>query len=549
MRIPVIRGARCDCSWRQGVQRDKCVLKDGVVFEVPRKKAKYPVVDVFAGPGGLGEGFASVDDGNGNSRFENIASIERDEFSHRTLRLRHFLRSFPGGEFPEEYYLYLKGKMSSDDLFQSHPKETGKADDSAMRISLGPDTRNKVKQLIGCKLGNRKKWALVGGPPCQAYSLVGRSRRAHDPDFESDDRHLLYKEYLKIIIDHRPPVFVMENVKGLLSSRIDGKLIVSRIVSDLRNPVAALDSKPDGLRYKLFSLAEDEIPECEVEPRQFLVKAEQYGVPQSRHRMFIVGIRSDIDVRPATLKKQQAPTVKETIGDLPKIRSGLTYGNDDPLSWRNEVARIARMNLQLPVCAKQASEIMCLIKECVTRNSFPEQRYSRKYPGRSRCKHEALRRMYDPDLPVLTSYETRGHMPPDLHRYMFAAAFSQVTKKSPKLSNFPVSLLPRHRNVQHGRAGTLFSDRFRVQLPDKPSTTITSHISKDGHYFIHYDPEQCRSLTVREAARLQTFPDNYKFEGPRTSQYHQVGNAVPPYLARQIASIISEVLDAMKGGL
>ena len=129
---------------------------------------------------------------------------------------------------------------------------------------------------------------------------------------------------------------------------------------------------------------------------------------------------------------------------------------------------------------------------------------------------------------------------------MYAAIFVEVTGKSPKLADFPMALLPNHENVELGRNGKMFSDRFRVQLPDQPATTITSHISKDGHYFIHYDPSQCRSLTVREAARLQTFPDNYFFVGNRTSQYHQVGNAVPPYLARQIAEIIAEVLDSIQ---
>jgi DNA (cytosine-5)-methyltransferase 1 len=140
------------------------------------------------------------------------------------------------------------------------------------------------------------------------------------------------------------------------------------------------------------------------------------------------------------------------------------------------------------------------------------------------------------------NHETRGHIRKDLHRYFFAAVFAKKRGRSPLLEDFPRALLPNHENVADALKETKFNDRFRVQLASRPSTTIVSHISKDGHYYIHYDPSQCRSLTVREAARLQTFPDNYFFEGPRTEQYKQVGNAVPPLLAKQIAQIVAELL-------
>jgi DNA (cytosine-5)-methyltransferase 1 len=131
-------------------------------------------------------------------------------------------------------------------------------------------------------------------------------------------------------------------------------------------------------------------------------------------------------------------------------------------------------------------------------------------------------------------------MTSDLHRYLYAACYARVHRRSPDLKDFPASLHPEHRNLDDALRKGLFDDRFRVQLAHRPATTITSHIAKDGHYFIHYDESQCRSLTVREAARLQTFPDNYYFCGPRTHQYRQVGNAVPPLLAYQIASLVAK---------
>jgi DNA (cytosine-5)-methyltransferase 1 len=147
---------------------------------------------------------------------------------------------------------------------------------------------------------------------------------------------------------------------------------------------------------------------------------------------------------------------------------------------------------------------------------------------------------YDRKLGGVCNHETRGHIHKDLQRYLFAAVYAQAKGQSPLLKDFPRQLLPHHENVEAALTENKFNDRFRVQVAEKPSTTVVSHISKDGHYYIHYDPTQCRSLTVREAARLQTFPDNYLFEGPRTEQYKQVGNAVPPWLAKQIAQIAAE---------
>jgi DNA (cytosine-5)-methyltransferase 1 len=368
-----------------------------------------------------------------------------------------------------------------------------------------------------------------------------------DPDFEQDEKHTLYLEYLRIIADHRPPIFVMENVKGLLSATIEGKSAINRIVRDLQQPATAIAGAPADLAYRLYSLTEEEMAEGEVDPRLFLVRAEDHGIPQARHRMFIVGIRSDLKVRPSTLRKMTAPTVRDTLGSLPAIRSGLSKEKDSHDAWLSAIRHIASMNIrgQLNGAAYAGPVARELRFDKLIEMRSPRSTSSSRYEMR-RPNHDVLRSLYDERLTVLTAHDARSHMASDLRRYLYAATFAQETGRSPKLADFPANLLPDHQNVEEGRSGKMFSDRFRVQLADQVSTTITSHISKDGHYFIHYDPAQCRSLTVREAARLQTFPDNYFFAGPRTEQYHQVGNAVPPKLAQQIAEIVAEVLDSIR---
>lgn len=240
----------------------------------PRHQPAFPVVDLFAGAGGLGEGFASALTKRGSALFRSVASIERDEFSHQTLLLRHFLRHFPDGEAPEEYYDFLAKRIAIEDLFAAWPAAFAEARHSALRISLGPDSHAQVKTLIRDRLAGSDRWALVGGPPCQAYSLVGRSRMMKRPDFDQDERHTLYLEYLRIIADHRPPIFVMENVKGLLSATIEGNSAISRIVRDLQQPGKRIRGTSRDLTYRLYSLSEEDLADAEVDPRCFVVRAE-----------------------------------------------------------------------------------------------------------------------------------------------------------------------------------------------------------------------------------------------------------------------------------
>lgn len=511
-----------------------------------------PVIDLFAGPGGLGEGFASFTAGNSAAAFAVRLSIEKDTVAHQTLLLRKFYHSF--SKPTDDYFEYIGDKLSREELFARYPSQFEVASQQAWQAELGLETQSTVNRRISAALNGSSAWALIGGPPCQAYSLVGRSRMQSrsNPDFESDHRHFLYREYLRIVAHHRPPVFLMENVKGLLSATHGGEKIFHRILSDLREPGKALNMiDRSRLRYRLHSLAHSVqgslSKACAIpDPSSLVVRAEDYGIPQARHRIFVLGIREDISVLPNLLERSSPMTMADAIDDLPCLRSKLSREEDSEEAWRSAVYEVRDQPwFKSPSCsailgaAREAASALGLMTE----GRLEVGTRWRSWSGRPR-EHS---RWYRAGCRGLSHHEARGHMRSDLHRYFFAACFARANGRSPTLGSFPYELLPEHSNTEQGRRGEMFSDRFRVQLPDRPSATVTSHIAKDGHYFIHHDPTQCRSLTVREAARLQTFPDSYYFEGPRTMQYHQVGNAVPPLLARQIAAIVYDVLSRSTG--
>lgn len=508
-----------------------------------------PIIDLFAGPGGLGEGFSSLLNSKNERVFKIKLSVEMDESAHSTLELRAFTREFPPGQIPADYYNYLSGDLTREELFSKHPLQAQNAKEEAWHAELGSESAPEevLDQRIQTALGKTKNWVLIGGPPCQAYSLAGRSRVIGDgtgrDKYDADPRHHLYLHYLRIIAAHRPPVFVMENVKGLLSAKVKKESIFDQILGDLKNPLNAIPKARrddnDSLSYRLMPLVESTGEVVGIfEPEDFIIRAEKFGIPQARHRLIILGIRSDIDGQPELLEPADEVSVKAAIGDLPRLRSGLSKENDTAEAWLAAIKKITSSRWFNSTKLPPGLHVSILTATQNIRKNLGRGGPYIKGSKKAKCHADWYN---DAKLDGVINHETRGHIIQDLHRYLFATVFSKENDRSPLLEDLPKQLLPKHKNVQEALKETKFNDRFRVQLENRPSTTVVSHISKDGHYFIHYDPTQCRSLTVREAARLQTFPDNYFFEGPRTEQYRQVGNAVPPLLARKIAKIVADL--------
>lgn len=514
----------------------------------------YHVVDLFAGPGGLAEGFSQCRDSNGNRRFRIALSVEKDEAAHRTLRLRALFRQFDRGpsarRFERHYFSWLNGGTDQPEWARLFPEEWSAAEAEAQCLELGDAASDREidRRLRSVRKEAGDRCIVIGGPPCQAYSLAGRSRNMGKAGYrpEDDERHFLYREYIRILSKVNPAAFVMENVKGLVSANVSGEAMGDRILEDLRHAGAS------GIGYTLLPIVSPGALNDgrSLSMKDFLVRSEELGLPQARHRVIIVGLRNDLWPlgMPPVMPPTSLPpvTARDVLEGLPLLRSGLSKEPDSAAAWRESV--LSAFEAIIAVTAKTDPAVSAKART-IQRKFRSRATLERTGTGKPAvapdCPMGLTNWIVDSRIESVPNHEARGHVASDLRRYLFASLFALVHDRSPKSDEYPDALAPSHLNWKSGH----FSDRFRVQVWSRPATTVTSHISKDGHYFIHPDPLQCRSLTVREAARLQTFPDNYVFLGNRTQQYVQVGNAVPPFLARNIADVVWKLLEQKAQGV
>lgn len=405
-------------------------------------------IDLFAGAGGLSEGFF-------REEFNPVAHVEMNKEACDTLKTRIAFHYLTYTKKTKNYNAYLKNEISRDELWNQIPKELLNA---VINDEISNKTIQSIFSQIDKNLDSRKYVDLIiGGPPCQAYSLVGRGR---DPNgMEGDKRNYLFRYYAQFLERYKPKYFVFENVLGLLTA--GNKKYLNEMV-------------------KLF----DSIGYSVAEPT--VLNAEEYGVLQKRRRVIIIGQRGrkkfDFPLLGKVINNWQ--TRKDLLFDLPKLKPG-----DE---------------LQIANYTKPINEYL---KENEIRNG----------------------------VDFVTQHITRNHNDRDLEIYSIAIDKWINNKQRLKYNDIP-KRLQTHKNTK------AFLDRYKVVDPDGYSHTVVAHIAKDGHYYIYPDIKQIRSISVREAARLQSFPDNYFFEGGRTAAFKQIGNAVPPLMAQKIAISIKDQL-------
>lgn len=404
------------------------------------------IIDVFSGAGGLTEGFRNKE------YFKFICHVEMDKAACASLELRNIYYYLKNKNNLSPYFEYIQGKISKQTLCSIIPSYVTK---DILHEEISKDTLPAIFDFIDKRLGGEDLDGIIGGPPCQAYSTIGRVNNKAKKS--TDKRIYLYTHYLDFLNRYKPKFFVFENVKGLCSFRdISGNLLLPKIIHEFN--IAGYK-----VQYKI-------------------INASDFGVPQKRERIFLIGHRKDLIFDKSFFGclyeyTEKAPILKELFEDLPSIKSGKNSNN----------------------------------YSCNHSNKFVE-----KY----------IRNKED----VLTQHVARPHNKNDLRIYKLVLK-AKKEGKNLKYIDIPVEL-QTHSNT------TSFLDRYKALDYNSISHTIVAHISKDGHYYIHPDLSQNRSITVREAARIQGFPDDFYFEYSRTAAFRQIGNAVPPILSFKIASAI-----------
>jgi len=416
---------------------------------------QYTVIDLFAGAGGLTEGFL-------RHSFNTVAHVEMNQYATQTLETRLLYYRLAEVGMKDFYYQYFSGEISRDD-FIAGCKEHRIDDTGVNHCEISEKTESGLIRSVKKRLkeeGEKSVDVIIGGPPCQAYSLVGRGR-AKD-GMVNDPRNLLYLYYLKAIRTFKPKIFVFENVPGITSS-LKGKV------------------------FEDFTRKIGEMGYC-GDPKARILNAADFGVLQNRKRIVYIGWKKGLNFDyPDFQVKRSEYNVGSLFDDLPDLYPG--EGSNDPQEYLTNAS------------SGYLKETGIRTDEPVVRNHFARNHNDRdrdiyrRVIRRWESQHERLR--YD-DLP---------------------------------------EKLKTHKKRK------VFTDRFKVLDKDGYSHAVLAHLAKDGHYFIYPDSKYARSITVREAARIQSFPDSFLFEGPRTAQYVQIGNAVPPLMATGIAEEIKKGLD------
>ena len=409
---------------------------------------KLTFIDLFAGCGGLSEGFLQ------SKKFEALAHVEWEKPMVSTLRNRLFTKWRHSEEDALKRVIHFDIQKTEELINGNWNKETA----SLYSSTNHPDI---IKKGLRGLIGKQKVNLIIGGPPCQAYSIAGR---AQDKNSMKDDyRNYLFESFVKVVNEFNPDIFVFENVPGLLSAKPGGKLVTERIYNAFKQ-IGYEIRKPDTLKKSIYT-------------------ASDLGVPQKRNRIIIIGVRSSKKLNLESLyleldllKKIVKPkNVQDAIGHLPKY---------------------------LPIKLQQKTK---------TKN------ISHKIIGKEIVKHHDSRYHNERDITIF-----RKWLKDEMNKSSSQNKIAFYNKLMGKTSN-------------HGK--------YRNLEWDKPSPTIVAHLYKDGLMFIHPDIKQVRTITVKEAALLQSFPDDYEFIASQGLAFKMIGNAVPPEMAKNIALAISKKVE------